>query len=423
MLNELTQLSLFIVPVLISVLVTFFVSKFLISYLPKHGLVVQDMLKPGKIMIPRPGGPAIIAGIVTGGLTTYAIFPMTEYLVLLLSIGIGFTVGIIDDRKVMKGWFKPVMLIVASIPLLIFVINSGDELSLIGNGVATIPLLYGILILVTMPLIGNTANSLDVYNGVVTNSFIIAFAAVFIAYGLNGATEEGLIGIPIIVTMLVFHYFHKLPTKIFPGDSGAITIGVAYIGFSIITHMEIIAIIAIMPAILNSFIFLSSTKKIVEHRELKGKAVGLTEDYKLKANKEKAAVSIFRLMLVNGPLTERQISRQFYKMMGFSGFIAICITGAVSTTGMFTAPLISFILGVGLILMIYGTNHKRLYIMITITIGLIVCMLVPTIYYLSDFTPLYQFGIISTVFAMFVGALIIMNRKLLKPLYKKLEPN
>ena len=421
MTHELDQMLLLVVPVLISILVTFFVTKFLISYLTKHGSVVQDMPKPGKVMIPRPGGPALIAGMVAGGLATYAVFPMTEYLVLLLSIGIGFGIGFIDDRKVMKGWFKPVMLIVASLPLLIFVMDDG--LSIPWYGMVTVPVLYALLIIATMPLIGNTSNSLDVYNGLVTTSFGIAFAVMFMAYGLSGGQEEAVIGIPIIVSLLVFRHFHRLPTRIFPGDSGAITIGVAYIGFAIVINMEIIAIIAIIPAILNSFIFLSSTKKIVEHRQLKGSAVGLTEDYKLKANREKAAVSIFRLMLAKGPLSERDISKQFYKMMGFSGFLAICVVGIESSL------LVIPVMIAGVILFMIGNRHKRLYIMIGVTALLIVGMIVPVIGWFNETDPsVYPFRellsviIMLPVMAVFVGALVVMKRKLLKPLYKEFEP-
>jgi UDP-N-acetylglucosamine--dolichyl-phosphate N-acetylglucosaminephosphotransferase len=394
---------------------TFIATRISISYLTKKGIMVQDMPKPGKKMIPRPGGPALMAGIVVGSLALYALIPMTEYLVLLLSIGIAFVVGFIDDRKVMKGWFKPAMLIIASLPLLAFVYDDG--LSLPGYGTVAVPLLYGALIIATMPLIGNTANSLDVFNGIVTTSFIIAFVSVFIAYGLLGASEEGLIGIPIIACLLVFHHYHKLPSRIFPGDSGAITMGVAYIGFAVITGMEIIALIAIVPAILNSFIFLSSTKKIVEHRELKGKAVGLTEDYKLKANKEKAAVSLFRLMLTRGPVTEAQLGRDTYKLMGFSGFLAIAIAAASMTW------LVIPVIGVAMVFFMLSSKHLLIYIMIALTIVGIMCVTY-MVWLVSLVDDMFlQLGMITPILLLFVVSLVIMKRKMLKPLYEELKPD
>ena len=57
-----------IIPAVVSCVVAFFTVYFmtppLIKYLHKKNLAVKDIHKPGNVMVVRPGGPAIIAGII-----------------------------------------------------------------------------------------------------------------------------------------------------------------------------------------------------------------------------------------------------------------------------------------------------------------------------------------------------------------------
>ena len=79
-----------------------------------------------------------------------------------------------------------------------------------------------------------------------------------------------------------------------------------------------------MPAIINSFLFLSSVKRIVEHRELKSKPVEQTKDLKLKAtNDKKAAITLLRLIVASEPLNEKQVAFVIFKLAVFSGILAI----------------------------------------------------------------------------------------------------
>ena len=125
--------------------------------------------------------------------------------------------------------------------------------------------------------------------------------------------------------MFHWHFTNIInPSKIFPGDSGALTLGAMYGTIAIIGGVEVIAAIAILPAVINSFLFLSSVKKIVEHREIKGKPVEHTEDLKLKATKDLTApVTLVRLILAGGPLSEKQVCWQILKLAIFSGILAI----------------------------------------------------------------------------------------------------
>ena len=122
---------------------------------------------------------------------------------------------------------------------------------------------------------------------------------------------------------MAFYKYHKIPSKIFPGDSGALTFGAMYGAIAIIGGVEIIAAIALLPAVINSFLFLSSVKRVVEHRQIKNPTM-LTSDFKLKTTDEKTApITLVRLILASGPLTEKQIGFTIFKLTIFSGILAI----------------------------------------------------------------------------------------------------
>ena len=69
--------------------------------------------------------------------------------------------------------------------------------------------------------------------------------------------------------------------------------------------------------------FLSSVKKIVEHREIKN-PISHTEDWKLKSTIEHhAPITLVRLLVARMPLSEKQIGFEIFKLSIFSGILGI----------------------------------------------------------------------------------------------------
>ncbi|MGB6672672.1 MAG: UDP-N-acetylglucosamine-1-phosphate transferase, partial [Candidatus Nitrosopolaris sp.] len=71
------------------------------------GSVVQDYHKPERPNIPRPAGPILIIGIAVAEIILYLLTRNIQVLAILLTTIIAFIVGLIDDKKVMPGWYKP----------------------------------------------------------------------------------------------------------------------------------------------------------------------------------------------------------------------------------------------------------------------------------------------------------------------------
>lgn len=316
-----------IISALVSCIVAFFVvyttTPFLIKFLQKRNLAVKDMNKKDHVMVVRPGGPSIITGIITSEIVLYGFFHINEILAIIITSFIAFVIGYVDDRKVMGGWFKPLALVIASLPIILFgTYDSNLTFPLFGT--VQIPALYFGLIIFMIPITGNTINSIDVLNGVASGFMVIASFSLSIALFILQNYEIAIVSLPLGFVSLAFYKYHKIPSKIFPGDSGALTLGAMYGAIAIVGHVEIIAAITLLPAITNSFLFLSSMKRIVEHREIKGKPVEHTEDFKLKATNDKTApITLVRLILASGPLSEKQVGYVIFKLAIFSGMLAI----------------------------------------------------------------------------------------------------
>jgi UDP-GlcNAc:undecaprenyl-phosphate/decaprenyl-phosphate GlcNAc-1-phosphate transferase len=305
----------------ISFLFVYFLTPAAIKSLAVKGKVVQDYHKPGRPPVPRPGGPVLMVGIGAAELVLFALTLNYGVLAILASTSIAFAVGYIDDRRVMPGWFKPAALLLAAVPIVVLGAH-GNYLNLV-FGSAFIPLLYIPLIFVIMPIAGNTLNSIDVLNGVASGVIAIACLPLLAASAVFGNLDVFLAGLPLLFAALAFFKYHKYPSRIFPGDSGTLMLGAMYGAVAIAGKAEIIGVVALLPAVINSFLFLSSVKRIVEHRQIKARPVAILDDFRLAASNEKLApVTLVRLVLADGPLSEKEVGQKILRLAAFSAMLA-----------------------------------------------------------------------------------------------------
>jgi UDP-N-acetylglucosamine--dolichyl-phosphate N-acetylglucosaminephosphotransferase len=290
--------------------------------------VVPDAHKPEKPQVPRPAGPVIMISIAAAEIVLFFLTMNIAVFAILLTTAIAFLVGYIDDsRRVMPGWFKPVALLAAAIPLVVLDIYGvgevhGDSLNLI-FGRAHIPLLYIPFIFIIIPITGNTINSIDVLNGVASGFLIIATIPLLASIAIFGSREVFLAALPILFATIAFYRYHKFPSRIFPGDSGTLLLGAMYGAVAIAGSSEIIGVIALLPAVMNSFLFLASVKRIIEHREVKARPTILTDDFKLAASTDSTApATLVRLIVVDRPLGERETGYQIFKLATFTALLA-----------------------------------------------------------------------------------------------------
>ena len=87
-----------------------------IRSLISKGKIVKDFHKPELPLIPRPAGPTLLIGIATSEIILFLLTFNVKVIAILLTTVIGFIIGLIDDKRVMPGSFKPLALILALFP-------------------------------------------------------------------------------------------------------------------------------------------------------------------------------------------------------------------------------------------------------------------------------------------------------------------
>ena len=135
----------YIIPAIITIIIGFFavytLTPIVIKALEKRNVTVIDVNKKEKTLVARPGGLSIIVGIIASLTALYFFFPITEILAIAITTGLAFIVGIIDDRKTMGGWFKPLALAFCAVPIILFgAYDSNLDFPLFGS--VKIPMLY-----------------------------------------------------------------------------------------------------------------------------------------------------------------------------------------------------------------------------------------------------------------------------------------
>ena len=93
-------------------------------------------------------------------------------------------------------------------------------------------------------------NTIDVLNGVFSGFTLLSFIPILLFLTITSNFYMIIIVMPIVTSLLAFFIFHRYPSKIFPGDTGTLTIGALYGTIAILTDFELLALIAIFPAAL-----------------------------------------------------------------------------------------------------------------------------------------------------------------------------
>ena len=140
-----------------SFVIVYVFTPFLIQWLKNKKLTVPNAHASGNVMVSHPGGPAIMSGIAAGCLVLYAFSQQDWIIAVLMTTIIAFAAGLVDDLKRMGGWFKPLTLAAAAIPL-IALGSYGTDLTFPLFGSIHIPILYGGVAIIAIVLMGNTVN-------------------------------------------------------------------------------------------------------------------------------------------------------------------------------------------------------------------------------------------------------------------------
>ncbi|NHJ40154.1 MAG: hypothetical protein FK731_08995 [Asgard group archaeon] len=332
---------------------TFFITWFLSKFLLKKGIYGHDVHKAAKPKVAEMGGIGLV--IIMLIVIFCCIFIFREdywqyFTVSFIVISLVGLIGIWDDLKALGALIKPFLLLIPSIPLIIWqlvanrsfasdgllLFNPSPFLPLIGA--ISITIVYWLLVPFAITVLSNATNMLDVMNGAtpVTMMFVSG-TAIISSIVMNIQNKEEIDNFPGIVLavllfacLFAFFWFNRYPAKIFCGDTGSLTIGAMIALVAIFGRIEFIIIIAMMPQITNSFQIIHSVRGFRERREIKERPTKVLSNETIIANPDdKAPLTLTRWIVAKQPLTEREIVNAMGILSMISAFLGLITLGLI----------------------------------------------------------------------------------------------
>jgi UDP-N-acetylglucosamine--dolichyl-phosphate N-acetylglucosaminephosphotransferase len=292
-----------------------------LRFLARNGWVSEDVHKNPPTKVPEPAGPVLFVAALLGEIVAAVGFQSWVPVAIMLGAGVAFLVGLADDLFVLGGKTKPLLLLLAGVAFTGMVAFRSD----LYTSVITFPILgdtashfilYTALAVVAFPVVSNAFNMMDAFNGEISWFTLLTSLALLVGVSLHAAYTSGFslarvcATLPLVAVAAGFLLFNRYPSRAFDGDSGSLMFGAMFAGLAVTGGVEIAAIIAIVPAILNSFYTLSSVRGFVERRKMSSRPTYIGTDGLLYPSTEpNAPNTLIRLVLLAGALSERDLVR------------------------------------------------------------------------------------------------------------------
>jgi UDP-N-acetylglucosamine--dolichyl-phosphate N-acetylglucosaminephosphotransferase len=227
----------------------------------RRGLVGKDMNKPGKPEVAETGGVVVFTSFLLTTLFYIGLAAASgqEGVLLMLasivSVSIITAIAYMDDisgwKKGFVRWKKPIITVVAVIPLIPFLLDR-TTLSIMGN-LITLPWLFYPLLMVPIGFIvaTNAVNLLGGFNGLEASLGIIGLST--LAWFAQ-ATPFLPVLLIAISCLIGFVWFNRFPSRVFPGDTLTYFIGTLFAVVAVMGYFQTITIMIMAPYIIEGAI-------------------------------------------------------------------------------------------------------------------------------------------------------------------------
>jgi len=369
---------------------TYFLLPYIINLMKKKGYVGYDIHKNARPEIPESGGLSIVIGF-----TVTAIFLMiffidffNEIFVFLLTVLLAASIGFIDDRKKLRSRYKIILSIFSGIPLFLanysnFVNISSPIIPVLDRTRLTI--IYPILIPIIIAISTNTVNMLEGYNGEGSGTCLIAACFLLICSIIWNSTEGVLFTIPVIAVLIPFFIYNRYPAKIFPGDIGTLSMGAMIACIMLFGSLEVATFCVLLIHIFNSFYVIYSVRGFLESdkiRETKEDIILLENDQIKASDQKEAALTLPRLILAKGPLSEADLVNNFLAISiicGILSIISVLFTQfTIGELGFIIFLITSLILTtfIGYVLLKFPRIRGIIVLMVGLLVGIVIFLLI-----------------------------------------------
>ena len=225
---------------LIGLTLTLILTPYVAARMKRAGIIGRDIHKMNQPEVAEMGGIAVLLAI------PLALSPfMDEKIVGVLTVFLLFgVVGIIDDLTNLRQLHKVVLSLLVSVPVAFFGIV--QEVNIFGYTL-NLGVLYPVFAVLFVTGSANLVNMLAGFNGLeVGTSAIILGILALITDG-----NARLIALTGIGAALGFLWWNRYPARVFPGDTGTLSLG-ALIGLVAITgKVEAYAALLLLPHFLD----------------------------------------------------------------------------------------------------------------------------------------------------------------------------
>ncbi|MBI4406329.1 hypothetical protein HY571_00245 [Candidatus Micrarchaeota archaeon] len=319
---------------------------YFVRFFNRIGIVGTDQQKPQHPIVPQAGGIPVFFAFLLGamlfvGINTFLNGTQLNLLFIfaaLLSTSVIAMVGFFDDLNIrsqkvaissdaidyrvgLKQWQKPLLTLVAAVPLV--AVNAGESSALLPLiGVVDFGILFPLVIIpIAVICVSNATNMLAGVNGLEAGTTSVALTAIGLFLLQAGRTEGAIIALCAAGALLAFLKFNWFPAKMLPGDSLTYFAGAAIVSAIIIGNAEKLGILLFIPWIVEAFLKLRGRFKVRSYGDLQ-------RDGTLKAPYQKIySLTHFAMKLppylgMKKGFTEKQVA---YLLIGTEVVIAISV--------------------------------------------------------------------------------------------------
>jgi len=164
---------------------------------------------------------------------------------------------------------------------------------------------------------------MDPFNGTMSGTCTVVTLVLLVSSLMLGHNDALLLCTCLLGPVLVLYYYNRYTAKVFSGDVGSLSIGAALGTIAVLGQLEVVAIVAFMPQIMNAFYGLATIGRLYERREV-SRPITIQDDGKLAASTDpKAPITLARVILARGPLHEHEAARIFIILSAIAGILAI----------------------------------------------------------------------------------------------------
>ncbi|MFX1427738.1 MAG: hypothetical protein ACFFBE_14890 [Promethearchaeota archaeon] len=316
---------------LVGVLTTYFILPYIIKFMKKKNYVGYDIHKNARPEVAESGGLGFVLGFLIASIILMIFFLdfFNEILIYILTVLLAAIIGFVDDRIKLKSRYKIILSIFSG--TVIFVAN---YFGFVEISSPTIPILdrtrlsfiYPFLVPLLVAIFGNTVNMLEGYNGEGSGTCLIAVCSLLICGIIWNSAQGVIFTIPVIAVLIPFFLKNKYPAKVFPGDIGTLSMGAMIACIMLFGSLEVATFCALLIHIFNSFYIIYSVRGFLESdkiREGKDDILLLENDTIKASNQRDAALTLPRLILARGPLSEPELVKNFFIISIICGIFAV----------------------------------------------------------------------------------------------------